>query len=260
VGDVISMAHVLLHNIGLADYGPISEYHEAVRSRPSQPWSRQQFLDAVLPKGTLFGPGDGWAYSNVGYMLLVQVLERISRQPFARIVQGLVIEPLALERTFVVERIEDWGRCVPGFGPEIDVEGRVVDVRHAYHPGWCAPGVVASTAEEITYVLDALLAGHLLQPDTLAEMLAMTVITDDPEETLSGGMGLFSDRASPHGRNYGHGGGGPGYELDVSAFPETRLGRVTVAVFANRSCGPRAPHRAAQCGAALLSQVLDSRI
>jgi hypothetical protein len=95
------------------------------------------------------------------------------------------IEPLALERTFVVERIEDWGRCVPGFGPE-DIEGRVVDVRQAYHPGWCAPGVVASTAEEVTYVLDARLAGSLLQSDTLAEMLALTVITDGPSGEILG--------------------------------------------------------------------------
>jgi D-alanyl-D-alanine carboxypeptidase len=223
------------------------EYHEAVRLRPSQPWSRQQFLDAVLPKGMLFAVGEDWAYSNIGYMLLLHVLESVTRQPFARIVQSLLIEPLALERTFVVERREDWGRCVAGFGLEVDVEGRVVDIRAAYHPGWCAPGLVASTAEEITYVFDSFLAGHLLQADTLAEMLALTVITDDPGETLSGGMGVFSDPTSPYGRNYGHGGGGPGYELDVTALPETRLGQVTVAVFANRSCGPQAPLRAAHC-------------
>ena len=72
-------------------------------------------------------------------------------------------------------------------------------------------------------------------------------------DTISGGMGLFSDRASPYGRNYGHGGGGPGYDLGVTVFPETRLGRVTVAAFVNSSRGPRA----AQCEAALLSQVLD---
>src|SRR5438270_13996998 len=26
--------------------------------------------------------------------------------------------------------------CVPGYGPEVDAEGRVVDVRGVYHPGW----------------------------------------------------------------------------------------------------------------------------
>ena len=42
--------------------------------------------DAVLSRGPLFAPGDGWAYSNVGYMLLLEVLgtSRVwaSRRPF----------------------------------------------------------------------------------------------------------------------------------------------------------------------------------
>src|SRR5947209_304327 len=154
--------------------GPLAGYRQAVPSRPGEPWSRQQFLETVLSRGMLFAPGSGWAYSNIGYMLLVQVLERATGQGFGQVLSEVITKPLQLQRTSVLQDIEDLSSCVPGYGPEVDAEGRVVDVRGVYHPGWCAPGLVASTTEDITLVFDALLAGELLGPETLAEMLTLT--------------------------------------------------------------------------------------
>src|SRR5215475_4658851 len=71
----ITLTHLLRHTSGLRDYGPQPEYHEAVRTHPAHPWTRQEFLDATVPKGLLFRPGDSWAYSNVGYMLIVDIME-----------------------------------------------------------------------------------------------------------------------------------------------------------------------------------------
>jgi hypothetical protein len=53
-------------------------------------------------------------------------------------------------------------------------------------------------------------------------------------------MGLYSNAGSPYGRNYGHGGGGPGYDLRAVVYPEAHGGRVATAVFVDTSCGPRA--------------------
>ena len=255
----ITLGHLLRHTSGLGDYGPLAEYHQAVRSRPGEPWSRQQFLETVLSTGMLFAPGSGWAYSNIGYMLLVEVLERATAQGFGQILSEVITKPLELQRTSVLQEIEDLSSCVPGYGPEVDAESRVVDVRGVYHPGWCAPGLVASTTEDITLVFDALLAGELLGPETLAEMLTLTPLPGDniPPVTPAFGMGIFSDLASPHGRNYGHGGGGPGYDLDIVVLPDGPIGRVTVAAFVNSSCGPAAR----DCVAALLAEFLgDARV
>jgi D-alanyl-D-alanine carboxypeptidase len=241
VPPAITLTHLLRHTSGLGDYGPIPEYHAAVRSHPSQPWTREQFLDAVLPRGLLFATGDGWAYSNIGYMLLRLVLEQVTGGTFASVIHDRIATPLALANTFAAERIDDWSTCVPGFGSEVDGDRRVVDVRPLYHPGWCAPGVVVSTAEETTAIVDALMAGRLLTRDSLAKMLTMERISVDAPETIdpASGMGIFTDTASTLGLNYGHGGGGPGYDLDVTVYPESRLGRVTIAVFVNTSSGAR---------------------
>src|SRR5471030_3190996 len=54
VSDAITLVHLLRHTSGLKDYGPLPEYHAAVRSRPGQPWTEQQFLDVALSSGTHF--------------------------------------------------------------------------------------------------------------------------------------------------------------------------------------------------------------
>src|SRR5262245_52844703 len=39
----MTLTHLLRHTSGLRDYGPLPEYHEAVRKRPERPWTRQEF-------------------------------------------------------------------------------------------------------------------------------------------------------------------------------------------------------------------------
>ena len=53
-------------------------------------------------------------------------------------------------------------------------------------------------------------------------------------------MGVYSNTASSHGWNYNHGGGGPGYDLSATVYPDARIGRVAIAVFINSSSGPHA--------------------
>lgn len=242
----ITLTHLLRHTSGLRDYGSLPEYHEAVRTRPDRPWTRQGFLDAVLSAGLLFTPGDRFSYSNVGYMLLVDIVEHITGRTFGRVIDDFVATPLALQRTTVLERPDDLMRCVAGFGSEVTPDGHVVDVRGRYHPGWCAPRVVASSAEDVSLVFDALITGRLLVANTVREMLALVPLSRKPDESIGAGMGVYSDRASRWGRNYGHGGGGPGYDLSATVYPDTPLGRISIAVFVNSSRGPRAIDREAE--------------
>jgi D-alanyl-D-alanine carboxypeptidase len=255
IPSTITLTHLLRHTSGLRDYGPLPEYHGAVRTSPNRPWTREQFLDAVLPKGLLCAPGESFSYSNVGYMLLIDILERATGHAFARLLNDFVTTPLALQRMSVLEGIDDLMACVPGFGPEVTPDGHVIDVRGRYHPSWCAPRLVASTPEDITRVFDALIAGDVLEADTLIQMLTLAPLSDQPDEIHGGGMGVYSDLASRHGRNYYHGGGGPGYDLGVTVYPETPLGRISIAVFLNSSCDPHADDGEAM----LLARLLDEQ-
>src|SRR5262245_19857368 len=69
----ISVRQLLSHTAGVPDYGPLPQYHEAVRRFPSKPWSFERFAADTFDKGLWFAPGSGWAYSNSGYMLLKSI-------------------------------------------------------------------------------------------------------------------------------------------------------------------------------------------
>jgi D-alanyl-D-alanine carboxypeptidase len=255
--DSITLTHLLRHTSGLRDYGGLRAYHDAVRAHPSEPWTRQQFLDSVIPAGLRFAPGEGWSYSNIGYMLIVDAIERATGRGFAVVLDDSIAKPLGLTRTFTLERLADMQRCVPGAGSAVTIDKSIRDVRDVYHPGWCAPRLVASTTEETTRIFDALVSGELLESATRDRMFTLVPLPEDAgaPASIGGGMGVYSDAASPHGRTYHHGGGGPGYSTSVTIYPEMRQGRVAIAVFLDSSEGPEAR----ECEGKWLEKLLEWR-
>ena len=160
--DHISIRRLLNHTAGIPDYGGVPAYHRGVRSTPSTPWSFDQFAAETFDKGLLFAPGDGWAYSNAGYMLVKRIVEEVTGMSFRALVALHIAQPLGLHRTFVADSIEDLASLAPGMSALLAMDGTLRDVRAHYHPGWVSHGVVASTASEIARFLDGLFHGQFL--------------------------------------------------------------------------------------------------
>ena len=244
VPEAVTLDRLLRHTGGVPDYGPLREYHDAVRATPSAPWTDDEFVTATLAKGLLFEPGTGWSYSNVGYLLVRRALERATGTSFRQCIAEEIASPLGLAKTFVAETIDDWGCCVPGYGGEVQRDGEVIDIRSSYHPGWCAPGVVVSTVDEVTSFYDALFSGAMLDKQHLDNMLRLVRVpgSHPPAVTPSYGIGIMADPDGPFGSSYAHGGSGPGYSLFAEIVPDARRGRLSVAVFCNNSLGADARH------------------
>src|SRR2546430_17743374 len=71
-----SVRRLLDHTSGVRDYGSLAEYHEAVRRQPGLAWDDDEFLGRTAAAGPQFERGEGWAYSNTGYLLLRRLLDR----------------------------------------------------------------------------------------------------------------------------------------------------------------------------------------
>jgi D-alanyl-D-alanine carboxypeptidase len=236
--DRISLRRLLNHTAGIPDYGGSRAYHDAVRHTPSAPWSFERFAAETFDRGLAFEPGEGWGYSNPGYMLLRRIVEDVAGVDFRALVAERIARPLGLARTFVAESVDDLASLAPGTSGALSPDGAPRDVRAHYHPGWVSHGVVASTASDVARFLDALFRGALLSPASLAEMTTLVAVPVDPSDrspasdarprwtTPSYGLGLMGDPASPWGLVVGHNGGGPCYS--ASAFHAFALGGATV--------------------------------
>jgi len=226
----ISLRQLLSHTAGVPDYGPLPQYHEAVRRSPSKPWSFERFAAETFDKGLSFAPGSGWAYSNPGYMLLKSIAQKVTATPLSRLVSERIVRPLELRTMFVPESIEDLSSLAPARSRALSVDGSVRDVREHYHPGWVSHGVVASTPSDMTRFLDGLFHHRLISKQSLDQMIALVPVpvTRSPEDRIGKpgyGLGLMGDPESPWGPVWGHNGGGPGYS--ASAFFVPQLGDVS---------------------------------
>ncbi|MGH0034671.1 MAG: serine hydrolase [Myxococcota bacterium] len=209
----ISLRRLLDHTAGLPDYGRLRAYHDAVRRSPGKPWSFERFAAMTYEGGTIFEPGQGWAYSNPGYMLVKRILEETGGEPLASLVASRIAAPLGLRRTSVAESIDDLADLAPAPSAMLSEDGELHDTRGRYHPGWVCHGTVTSTASEIARFLQGLFAGRLVSESSLEAMTTAVPVPEAPPqwEQPGYGLGLMLDRASPWGRLAGHGGGGPGY-------------------------------------------------
>lgn len=261
----ISLRQLLNHTAGIPDYGGIPAYHQGVRSSPSVPWSFERFAAETFEQGLLFAPGEGWAYSNPGYMLLKRIAEEVAGAPYRALVAERIARPLGLRGTFVPESIGDLASLAPGVSFLLSPDGSPRDVRAHYHPGWVSHGVVASASSEIVRFLDGLFHEGFLSRHSLDQMMSLVPLPMDSDPGSAKqhplrpgkpgyGLGLMGDPASPWGLVVGHNGGGPCYS--ASAFHAFDLGGVSVCAMGAIEEG----FAAEEVVASVLDQFMETRL
>jgi D-alanyl-D-alanine carboxypeptidase len=231
----VTLRQLLNHTGGVPDYGGLVAYFEALKADPKHPWNSDRFLTETLSQGVLFEPGQGWAYSNIGYLLLRQVIEKLLGKSLRTALQEQLFAPLGLSNSFVAENLEDARALTPGYSAIFSPNKRLEDVRALYHPGWVSHGVVISTASDLASVNDEIFSGRLIDLERRAAMLeAVPVQVEHPLFQQPGyGLGVMIDTASQFGILAGHGGGGPGYSAGAIHLPDVHGRRITAAALAN---------------------------
>lgn len=212
-----TLRHLLAHRAGLPDYG-LGAYHQAVAAG-DPPWPDEVLLARADADRLLFAPGEGWRYSNIGYLHLRRTIEAETGLPWGEALERLVLTPLGVAGARAALRPADLA----------GVHGVVA----GYHPGWVYHGLLVGPARAAAAMLDGLVRGRLLGPELTAEMLRLAPIgyrvPDRPVSLPGCGLGMMGEADPAAPPFLGHSGGGPGGHSTVNNYPD--LG-VTVAVFA----------------------------
>jgi D-alanyl-D-alanine carboxypeptidase len=240
----ITPRQLLRHTSGLPDYGPLPEYHAAVREHALEPWSHDEFLRRTDATRLRVAPDEGWDYSNIGYMLVRAMVERASGGTFGQeVARALGAVPTSLHSAPMLSVAmvpHDLRALAPGWSRLVQPRpaggvGEPVDIRGRYHPGWVAHGTLSSDAASVAAVFASLFDGRLVGRSLVAAMLEPwpVPVTHPHFQRPSYGLGLMIDPAAPRGRTAGHTGGGPGYSAAAYSVVESGVARATAAVLTN---------------------------
>jgi len=174
-GDRITVRQLLNHTSGLYDYLhtlPFPPAPEFFDNRWRTWTAAEQIQSALAHPPTFEPPGSAFAYSNTNYLLLGQVIERVTGRPYADEIERRVIRPLRLHGTRLPgtsPRIR--GPHPHGYVPaERDGEPRLLDYTEFNPSVMGAGGEMISTTRDLNRFFAALLGGRLLPSDLLEEM------------------------------------------------------------------------------------------
>lgn len=161
----------------------------------------------------MLAPGQGWAYSNIGYLLLRKILDRHG---------GLAafLPTLGSTAATVAEDLPDFSRAVPARSALIG-DG-IHSVAGRYHPGWVAHRTVLTSARQLHRFWSSPPPAFT----DLANLVPLGIDTRGFFVHATYGLGTLADPHSPFGLIIGHGGGGPGYSAGAFTAP----GQATVAI------------------------------
>lgn len=204
-GQSYTLRQLLQHEAGLSDYGNLMDYHAAIKAGMS-PWSVEELLTRVNASNSASAPAGNWAYSNVGYLHVRQLIEHGLDESIDSALDRLVFRPLGLHQTRVANLPSDLS----------DVE--MGDI-HSYHPGWVYHGLVVGPLTDAVVALRELLTGSLLPDHLLTEMLKIRSlggpIAGRPWISPGYGLGVMAGGTDNKLSVVGHTGGGPGSSIAV---------------------------------------------
>lgn len=167
----IRIAHLLSHTSGLPDHTATLGYMAAVKATPRRRWYRAEQIALATTEATPLGaPGETYAYSDTGYLILGEIIERTSGRPIAEAVRSLVgFDDIGLASTW-------WEELEPA-PPHAPPPARLVfDGKEGmeYDPSFdlFGGGGLISTVSDLNRFFAALLSCRVLDGERLAGALA----------------------------------------------------------------------------------------
>ena len=102
----VTVRHLLHHIGGLPDYMDwVGEFAEKENVIPANDIIVRYLCESG--DEAEFAPGEKWEYSNTGYCLLAQIVEKVSGVPFEEFVEKHIFEPAGMTSTRIYHRRKD---------------------------------------------------------------------------------------------------------------------------------------------------------
>ncbi|PBQ21765.1 serine hydrolase [Pseudomonas congelans] len=200
-----TLRQLLRHEAGLADYGELAEYHTAV-ANGEPAWPADEMMRHLDGTRLRYSPGNGWRYSNVGYLLIGRLIERLTDLTLDDAVSQRALAPLGISNVRFAKTRADLQTTHPGSTSN-------------YDPAWVYHGLLIGPISQAALFLDRLFCADILSTDLIQEMQTARAlggpIPGRPWITPGYGLGLMQGSIDGGYSLSGHTGCGPGSVIAV---------------------------------------------
>lgn len=170
----ITIQQLLSHTSGIYDYAMDEKYSTKVFGDPSRQWNRAEQIKHAMDNGKPIGtPGEVYAYSDTGYILLGEIIERKTGQNLAAAVRRLLrFQKLGLTDTYW-EQLEPKPKFSKApFAGNMFREADLTQANHSFD--LFGGGGLISTTRDLSVFFRALIRGEIFDSRrTLAVLLTI---------------------------------------------------------------------------------------
>jgi D-alanyl-D-alanine carboxypeptidase len=218
-GRPYTIGQLLQHTAGLNNYG--GEPYRAAVAAGDPVWPVAELLARVKAERLIFTPGRDWAYSNVGYIFVRQLIEEKTGLEIDEALRMLVFDPMDIQHTRIATTPDDMKQTFWG-NPA------------GYDPSWVYHGLLIGPPSDAADFLRRLFSGAFLSEGARSAMKTMHAlggsIAGRPWTRIGYGLGLMMGEMGDAGTAFGH--SGVGHDCVSSLYWFSGLpGSPVVAVF-----------------------------
>jgi D-alanyl-D-alanine carboxypeptidase len=229
--DTATVRQLLNHTSGIYDYADDTDspFWEDAFLGPNADWTKVWTIEELLAyadadnHAAYFAPGEAYHYSNTDYLLLGMIVEQATGGSFGNELQARILDPLAMDNTFLAEGGDMPEGIVDGYQVIGDQALSVTGSNLSWV--WTAGGMVSTTADLMRFA-PAVYSGDMLSQDSFAEMFTFG---PGKRPGLEEGMGIYRI-GTPNGQLVGMDGVGPGFIASMMRLEE---GDITVVTLVN---------------------------
>ncbi|MBV1923242.1 MAG: serine hydrolase [Flavobacteriaceae bacterium] len=211
-GDIITTHHLLTHTSGIPNYTADSKFME---DESRDPYTPSAFVKKFDERELDFAPGEKFNYSNSGYFLLGELLEKLTGKTYEQLLHDKIFKPLQMNDTgydnhkdILKNRATGYQKQGAGY-----INSKYLDMSIPY-----AAGSMYSTVEDL-YKWDQALYTTTLLPKEYMTLYFKPYIPAFGNAQYAYGWGVGYDKiGSSKDSIYtiGHGGGIHGFNTNIS--------------------------------------------
>lgn len=237
----ITIHQLMTHTAGIPNPIPLSWIH---LKEEHASFDRTGFFEQILKKNSKLKsvPNEKFAYSNLGYVFLGQLIEKISGLSYEEYIHANILDPLGIDRAqlnFIVNdttphakgyiKKYSFSNAILGFFFDKskfigETEGKWKPFNDNYVNGASYGGLIGTSDAFAKYVQELLTPDCKLLPDNYKSILFSENSTNSDKPTgmcLSWFSGILNGK-----QYYTHAGGGGGYYCEMRIYPNIGIGSV----------------------------------